>query len=312
MSRKRLQIETASRSPQSAAAGSAPPTVSGRWILAALGIILIAAAVCAWGSLCLLFWQGAWQLLYRPTSAVARTPAAVGLAFDPVGFGVTDAGTPRLRGWWIPPGPTLARSPASIPYTVLYLHDRIGNLGDCVDKLAAIHAAGLNVFAFDYRGYGESQFVHPSEARWRQDADTALNYLTAASHIPADSIVLIGSGLGANLALEIAAAHPELGGVVLDSPLPAPLDPVFNDPRARLVPAHLLFHDRYQMQKPAKQLRVPSLWILAASSQSDAASDRALIHSYSAVSAPKSLLRAAGMKETSVLAGWLSGLQKNR
>ena len=71
---------------------------------------------------------------------------------------------------------------------------------------------------FDYRGYGQSLFSHPSEARWRQDAEWALEYLTATRHVPAGAIVVDGSALGANLALEIAAAHPQLAGAVLQSP----------------------------------------------------------------------------------------------
>lgn len=310
MPRRKTQPEMISRKPETAAARTAPPTVSGRWIVTALGIVLVAAAVCAWGSLCLLFWQGAWQLLYRPTSTVARTPAAAGLAFDPIGFEVADSGTPRLHGWWLPAANGAAT--ASVPHTVLYLHDRTGNLGDCVDKLAAIHAAGVSIFAFDYRGYGQSEFDRPSESHWREDAEAALKYLTATRQIPEISIVLAGSGLGANLALEIAAAHPELAGVVLDSPLPAPLALVFNDPRAHLVPAHLLFHDRYDIQSPAKQLRVPSLWVLAVGSQPSLAADQPLISAYSAANAPKTLVHLEAQDYTSALNRWLASLHRER
>jgi len=236
-----------------------PPTVSGRWLLTAASLAVVAAAVCAWLTLCLLFWQGSWQLLYRPTSAVARTPAGVGLAFDAVAFATTDAGEPRLKGWWIP----AAAGARYGRFTVLYLHGQTGNLGDAVDRLAALHSLGVNVLAFDYRGYGQSQFAHPSEARWREDADWALNYLTATRHVSAGSIVVDGRELGANLALELAAAHPDLAGVVLESPLDSPVNAIFNDPRARLVPAHLLVSDRFDAEKAANALLIPSLWLVA-------------------------------------------------
>ena len=236
-----------------------PPTVSGRWLLTAASVAVLVAAACAWLTLCLLFWQGSWQLLYHPTSAVARTPASVVLAFDPVAFAATDAGQPRLKGWWIPAAPDARLS----RFTVLYLHRQTGNLGDAVDDLAALHGVGVNILAFDYRGYGQSLFAHPSEARWREDADWALNYLTATRHVSASSIVLDGRDLGANLALEVAAAHPELAGVVLESPLDSPVDAIFNDPRARLVPAHLLVSDRFDADKAANALLIPSLWLSA-------------------------------------------------
>lgn len=238
------------------ASASQPPTVPARWLLAALGLVVLAAVACAWAALCLMFWQGNWQLLYHPTAAVTQTPASVGLIFDDVGFAATGAGAPRLKGWWIPADPASPRS----RYTALYLHDATGNLGDTVGALARLHAAGLNVLAFDYRGYGQSSFQHPSEARWRQDTDWALQYLTGTRHVAANSILLVGNGLGANLALEVAAAHPELAGVVLQEPRTAAVETIFNDPRARLVPAHALVSDRWNIDAPAAELRTPSLW----------------------------------------------------
>jgi pimeloyl-ACP methyl ester carboxylesterase len=238
-----------------------PPTVSGRWLLVAASVTLVAAAACAWLTLCILFWQGSWQLLYRPTAAVRRTPASVGLAFDPVAFAAAEDGQSRLKGWWIPgpPGADYSR------YTVLYLHGQTGNLGDSVDDLAALHTVGVNILAFDYRGYGQSLFAHPSEARWREDTEWALNYLTATRHTTARSIIVEGSGLGANLALEIGAAHPELAAVVIESPLGSPADAIFNDPRSRLVPAHLLVRDRFDAGQAAAALRIPSFWLMPSS-----------------------------------------------
>lgn len=304
MARKEHPLEIVSRRGRPATSRPAHPVVSGRWLVTALGVVILAAVVCAWGALCLLFWQGAWQLLYRPASVVARTPDATGLKFEQVRFAATETGTTRLHGWWIPAAGGSAR------YTVLYLHGRVGNLGDCVDKLAELHAARVNVFAFDYRGYGQSQFVHPNEARWRQDAEWALDYLTATRQIKARSIVLVGSELGANLALEVAAAHPELGGVVLDAPMNAPTDPVFSDARAHLVPAHLLFHDRYEMMEPATGLRVPSLWMLAEQPSQGTSSEEKVTAAYEAVTAPKTLVRAEGTQTSAALRRWLERLRR--
>ena len=241
-----------------------PPTVSGRWLLTAIAIVIPGAAFCAWAVLCLLFWQGSWQLLYHPASAITRTPASVGLAFNSVGFAPTDTGAPQLQGWWIP-------STAATPrYTVLYLHGADGNLSDTLEDLARLHNAGVNVLAFDYRGYGQSQFVHPSEAHMRQDTESALNYLTATRHVDPHAIVLDGKALGANLALEVAAAHPELAGVVVESPLDRPVDAIFSDQRSRLVPAHLLVSDRYDLAVPARTLEIPSLLLLTSADRNRA------------------------------------------
>jgi len=245
-----------------------PQLVSGRWLLLAICATIAAAVFCGWLGLCLLFWQGSWQLLYHPVAAahpaadthpaaaVARTPGSAGLAFDPVAFAVTDAGEPRLRGWWIPAtqGARFAR------FTVIYLHGADGNLGDTVDELVRLHGVGVNVLAFDYRGYGASQFTRPSEAHWRQDTEWALDYLTGTRQVDSGTIVLDGTGLGANLALEAAAEHPGLAGVVVDSPIDDPMGAIFNDARARLVPARLLVRDRFDLDAAAAADRIPVLW----------------------------------------------------
>jgi len=238
----------------------AQPTVSGRWMLIAVSIAIVAAAGCAWLTLCLLFWQGNWQLLYHPEAQVKRSPSDAGLAYDSVAFAATDAGVPQLKGWWIP----AAADARYGRYTVLYFHGEKGNLGDAVEDVAALHAVGLNVLAFDYRGYGQSQFVRPSEAHWREDAEWALSYLTATRHVAANTIILDGHGLGADLALEVAAAHAELAGVVVDSLVAHPMTAVFDDARARLVPARLLMRDRYDAELAGAALLVPSLWIFPA------------------------------------------------
>ncbi len=224
---------------------------------------LVAAAACAWLTLCFLFWQGSWQLLYHPDAVVTRTPASAGMAFDPVAFASTGAGEPRLKGWWIPAAADARYS----RYTVLYLHSQTGNLGNAVDDLATLHSVGVNILAFDYRGYGQSQFIHPSEAHWREDAESALAYLTATRHVPAGTILLDGRALGANLALEVAAAHPDLAGVAMEQPLNSPVDTIFSDARSRLVPARLLVSDRYEVDATA--VRIPSLWLMAEGPRTD-------------------------------------------
>jgi len=236
--------------------GTGPPLVSGRWLFFAVLGVLAASAVCVWAALCLLFWQGSWQLLYHPSSTVARTPASAGMPFDPVDFATDGSGTPRLTGWWVAAAPASPRS----RYTVLYLHGQDGNLSNTIGHLEQLHAAGVNVFAFDYRGYGQSRFARPSEVHWLEDAGWALDYLAGTRHIDPRSIVVYGWDLGANLALELAAAHPELAGVVLNEPIKGDLTPIFDDPRAKFVPAHWLVRDRFDLDAAAAEIHVSVLW----------------------------------------------------
>jgi uncharacterized protein len=287
-------------------APAAQPQISGRWLLTAIAGALAAAVLCVWCTLCLLYWQGSWQLLYHPSSAITRTPASAGLVFDAIAFDTSPSGVPRLSGWWIP-------APGS-PYTVLYLHDKGGNLSDTVDQLVQLHAAGVNVFAFDYRGYGQSRFARPSEKRWLEDANSAFQYLTATRHIDPRFLVLQGRGLGADLALEFAAAHPVLAGVVADSPLEGATAPLFDDARAHLIPAHLLDSDRWDLTAAAEALRIPSLWFLPFPSQPQNGAPAQNPAFFQNVSAPKMFVWLPPGQETTVsfpaeFARWLESLE---
>jgi acetyl esterase/lipase len=212
-----------------------PPTVSGRWLIAALALTVVAAALCSYGALCLLFYQGQWQLLFHPSRAVTTTPASAGLPFDDIHFDVTDTGVPRLDGWWIPAAPQAPWSSA----TVLYLHGSRGSLSDCVPALAALHELGVNVFAIDYQGFGRSAGRHPTERLLDDDSAAAWAYLTHERHIPARAIVVYGDGVGATLAALLAARFAP-AGVVLQDPNPTARRIFLDDARARILPLFLL------------------------------------------------------------------------
>ena len=61
----------------------------------------------------------------------------------------------------------------------------------------------LNVFIFDYRGYGKSS-GKPSEEGLYIDALCAYNYLVNDEKIKPENIVMLGRSLGAAAAIEIA------------------------------------------------------------------------------------------------------------
>jgi pimeloyl-ACP methyl ester carboxylesterase len=255
------------------------PNVSPRWLLGAAAIVIATALAFAWLTLCLLYWQGNWQLLYHPSPTITRTPASADLAYEPIHFAATETGVTQLTGWWLP-------SP-NASHTVLYLHGADGNLSNTVDALTALHSQNLAVLAIDYRGYGQSQPSRPNEQQLRQDAEWALTWLTLTRNIPAKSIVVYGSNLGADLAAELAADHSELAGVILDEPSADPIAPIFNDPRSRFIPAHWLVNDHYDLLGPAARLQLPSLWLLPQTRPHEGAPD-SWVDAYGSVGAKRS------------------------
>ena len=256
-----------------------PPLVSGRWLLAALAAALCAAAICCYGALCLLFYQGQWQLLFHPSRALTTTPAAVGLAFDEIHFDVTETGIPQLDGWWIPADPQSAYTAD----TVLYLHDARGSLSDTVPALTSLHNIGLNVFAMDYRGFGRSTGSHPTERLAKADSDAAWTWLTDTREIPATHIILYGNGAGATFAAHLAADFAP-AGVILEDPNPPARQIFAADARARILPLFLLQNEYLDPTADLARAHTPRLFL-------DRKGDPTLTwRLYQASSSPKSLV----------------------
>lgn len=176
------------------------------------------------------------------------------MRYSEVDFDTTETGVPQLHGWWIP-------ADHDTPRTLLLMHGSAGSLSNTLPQLQALHSLGVNVFAFDYRGFGNSQSIHPSEQSTYEDADAAWHYLTETRRLPASAIMLDGTGLGAAIAAETARRHPEAPALILEDP-PAPtLDTLLADPRVRLLPVRLLFHDRFDPAKTLAGLRTPKLFV---------------------------------------------------
>lgn len=230
------------------------PLASARWILAAVAGTLLLAALCVYATLCLLFWQGQWQLVFRPSRTVSATPSSVGLKYDDLQFDSTETGVLQLDGWWIP-------ADRSTSDTLLLLHGGSGSLSDALPQLQALHQLGINVFAFDYRGFGQSVDTHPSQASTYEDADAAWRYLSETRHLSPTAIVLDGVGLGAAIAAEIARRHPHAAALILEDPKPPVLNSLASDARTRLIPIRLLFHDRFDPAKTLASLHTPKLML---------------------------------------------------
>jgi pimeloyl-ACP methyl ester carboxylesterase len=231
------------------------PLASARWIIGGIAATLGLAAICVYLTFCLLFWQGQWQLVFHPSRSLTATPASVHLAYDEVSFDATETGVLQLNGWWIPAAP-------NAPYTaktLLFLHDGAGSLSDTVPRLLALHGLGINIFAFDYRGFGKSSNLHPSEASTDEDADAAWRYLTETRHISPSSIVLYGAGLGATIAAETARRHPPAPALILEDPQPPTLTKLKFNSQTHLLPVRLLFHDRFDLEKILTGVRTPKL-----------------------------------------------------
>ena len=103
----------------------------------------------------------------------------------------------KLAIWWLPPSDPAAP-------TLLYLHGTFRTLYRNYPKIEALRAAGFGVLAVDYRGWGDSTAIVPSEKTILADADVAWTELVR--HQPEPKMrVIYGHSLGGAVAIDLAS-----------------------------------------------------------------------------------------------------------
>jgi fermentation-respiration switch protein FrsA (DUF1100 family) len=143
------------------------------------------------------------QFIFFPERELTTTPAQVGLKYENVYFTANDG--VELHGWWIP---------NEAETTMVWFHGNAGNISHRLDNLIRLHdRLKVNVFIFDYRGYGQSQ-GSPSEEGIYADAEAALDFVQSRG---TRRLVLFGRSLGAAVAVEMATRH-RVHAVILESP----------------------------------------------------------------------------------------------
>ena len=143
------------------------------------------------------------NLVYHPDERAVHAPAAeFALHERPVRYASSDG---TLLSAWIVPA---AHADSSGMWMVI-CHGNYGNIGygQRPQYMAFMRDLGINLFAFDYRGFGASE-GRPSELGVYEDALASYRYLTDSLHVPADRIVIFGHSLGSGVAIELATRVP--------------------------------------------------------------------------------------------------------
>ena len=172
--------------------------------LLAVGLVAAASAV---GCTQLDAWQR--QAIFSPEPEQQRWWRE-----PPAGTEVFDLALPegdKVHAWyWQHPR---ADAPA-----VLYLHGARWNLNGSAFRMEGWTRMGYSVLAIDYRGFGESTPLLPSEDTAFQDAAAALRELARRQPDPARRFVY-GHSLGGAVAIDLAARPdmPPFAGLIVES-----------------------------------------------------------------------------------------------
>jgi len=129
----------------------------------------------------------------------------------------------RIHAWFLPAGDDAATRSAP---TLLFCHANAGNIGLRIPNFEyLIKRLQVNVFALDYRGYGQSEGT-PSEEGLIEDALCAWRWLqkeSSAGRIDAEQLFVFGRSLGGAVTIALAselqkrAQQPFPRGLILEN-----------------------------------------------------------------------------------------------
>ena len=214
------------------------------WIFVILGVGYAAILVIMY------LFQSAF--VYFPSRTLTATPEMLGLEYSEVHVRTSD--DIGLHGWYIPADESRG--------TLLFFHGNAGNISGRLESIEQFHSLGLNVFIFDYRGYGKSE-GSPSEAGTYRDAEAVWRHLTEVREESPDRIVLFGRSLGGGVASWLAS-EVEAGALVLESTFTSAVD--LAGEIYPFLPVRWLMHIRYPAIDYLEEVTYP---VMVAHSEGD-------------------------------------------
>jgi len=134
--------------------------------------------------------------VFFPSRHMPLNPSQLELPWEDVYFHARDG--VKLNGWFL-------KNPEARS-TLLFAHGNAGNISDRILKVRFFYELGLNVFIFDYRGYGKSD-GKPSESGIYLDARAAYEYLQSRADIKMQNLIFYGASLGGVVVVDLATHH---------------------------------------------------------------------------------------------------------
>jgi alpha-beta hydrolase superfamily lysophospholipase len=165
--------------------------------------------------------------------------------FEDIRFQASDG--VKLHGWFFP-GSTRKH------IAFLIFHGNAGNICHRLHFYDAWLELGVSVFAFDYRGYGQSEGT-PSEHGTYLDGLAAYSWLLRREFGP-ENIVLLGKSLGGGIASEVALRE-QVGGLILQNTFSS--IPDIGSELFPFLPVRLMGSIRYETVKKLPRIQAPVL-----------------------------------------------------
>ena len=188
------------------------------------------------------------ELIFRPTKDTWWGYQNANLRYEERWISVGANGD-RLHAFWAP-----AEDPAAP--VLLYLHGARWNLTGSVTRIERWRKLGFHVLAIDYRGFGKSTEISPSEQLAYEDAQAAWDHLAKTQ--PARPRFIVGHSLGGAIAAELAVRRPDASGLVLEATFTSIRDMVEHT-AWRFMPVGLILTQEFDTLAKIPRIRAPLL-----------------------------------------------------
>ena len=149
--------------------------------------------------------------VFFPGKRIKYTPDEIGIDYEDLYIRTSDG--VEINAWLIKCAKTAAAS--ARPATVIFAHGNAGTMGERLVKIKFLHDFGVNVLAFDYRGYARSSGT-PSERGVYRDAKAVFDYLNTRQDIDPSKIIAYGSSLGGAVMIDLAVKR-EVAALIVES-----------------------------------------------------------------------------------------------
>ncbi len=196
--------------------------------------------------------NGRWHLLERPIFGESALNYSITEEWFTTSDGV------RLHGWYgsISSSEIKDSNTRFLNTVVLWCHGNAGNITDRYEQFVSMMEIPVNVFIFDYRGYGRSE-GNPIEKGMYLDVAAAWDLLQDRYSYQPESIIVYGVSLGGVGAINLAATK-DVAGLIIQSSFTS-----IRDMASLQIPFIPPFLIRTQMDSLSKipDLKCPKLFI---------------------------------------------------
>ncbi|MFK8186149.1 MAG: alpha/beta hydrolase [Phormidesmis sp.] len=226
------------------------------------------SAGAAYAGICFALYHVQKKLIFRPLPTLVRTPAELGLPYEDVWMPAPDGG--QLHGWWLPnPKGEVGGETQRV---LMFCHGNYGNISYNLERLQFFHSIGFSIFAFDYRGYGQSVPAEtldetiaeaPTEQTVFADAEAAWRYLTEKRNIDPRRITTLGHSMGGAIAIHLATQPfaKDMARLIVGSSFTTMEDAVRAKPLYSLFPIRQLLTEPFDSLSRVASLPMPVLYV---------------------------------------------------